>query len=135
MYVEQWQKALERKDASGAKIMIKSLANNLRAIGRVNETNTQFLTQEQINSFQPLLKATLDLVTEQKEAFKTILTVQQASREMDEEDVEKFKEQIAKIGRAASQCMELTGQLVEKFKDVAKPVVESSSRDYWQALL
>ena len=89
MYVEQWQKALERKDANGAKIMIKSLANNLRAIGRVNETNTRFLTQEQICSFQPLLKATLDLVTEQKEAFKTILTVQQASREMDEEDVEK----------------------------------------------
>ena len=44
MYVEQLQKALTRHDEKTAKILIKSLANNLRAMGRVNETNMQFLT-------------------------------------------------------------------------------------------
>ena len=39
MYVEQLQKALTRHDEKTAKILIKSLANNLRAMGRVNETN------------------------------------------------------------------------------------------------
>ena len=36
---------------------------------------------------------------------------------MDEEDLEKIKDEMAQIGRVASQVMELTGQLVEKFKD------------------
>lgn len=46
MYVEQLTKALSRHDEKTAKVLIKSLANNLRAIGRVNEQNTQFLTQD-----------------------------------------------------------------------------------------
>ena len=50
MYVEQLQKALGRHDDKTAKILIKSLANNLRAMGKVNETQLQFLTEEQINA-------------------------------------------------------------------------------------
>ena len=46
MYVEQLQKALTRHDDKTAKILIKSLANNLRAMGKVNETQLQFLTEE-----------------------------------------------------------------------------------------
>ena len=38
---------------------------------------------------------------------------------------------MAQVGRVASQVMELTGQLVEKFKDQALACVESSSKAYW----
>lgn len=40
MYIEQIQKSLNRKDEKSVKIMIKSLANNIKALGRENETNT-----------------------------------------------------------------------------------------------
>ena len=46
MYVEELTKALSRHDDKTAKIMIKSLANNLRALGRSNDTHRQFLTQD-----------------------------------------------------------------------------------------
>ena len=42
---------------------------------------------------------------------------------------------MAQIARVASQVMELTGQLVEKFNDAALPVIESSSKAYWAGLL
>ena len=73
MYVEQLQKALTRHDEKTAKILIKSLANNLRAMGRVNETNMQFLTVEQINALGPLIKETLDLVASLKSAHRTLI--------------------------------------------------------------
>lgn len=40
MYIEQLQKALTRHDDKTTKILIKSLANNLRAMGRENEQHT-----------------------------------------------------------------------------------------------
>ena len=109
MYVEQLQKALTRHDEKTAKIIIKSLANNLRAMGRVNETNTQFLTQEQINALGPLIKDTLDLVSSLKSAHRTLISQTKATYEIDEEDLDKIKDEMAQVGRVASQVMELTG--------------------------
>ena len=117
MYVEQLQKALGRHDDKTTKILIKSLANNLRALGSTNEQNTQFLTQEQINALGPILKDTLELVSSLKAAHKTLIQQTKATYEIDEEDIEKIKDEMAGVGRVASQAMELAGQLVEKFKD------------------
>ena len=111
--------------------MIKSLANNIRALGRENETCRQFLTVEHINALSPLIKKTLDLVTSLKNAHKQIIQQTKANFDIDEEDIEKIKEEMAQVGRVASQVMELTGQLVEKFKDQALPCIESSSKAYW----
>ena len=49
--------------------------------------------------------------------------------------MDKIKEEMAMVGRVASQVMELSGQLVEKFKDAALPTIESSSKAYWAGLL
>ena len=73
VYVEQLTKSLARHDEKIAKIMIKSLANNLRALGRCNDTNRQFLTPDHINALGPLIKQTLDFVTGLKSAHKTFL--------------------------------------------------------------
>ena len=135
VYVEQLTKSLTRHDEKTAKIMIKSLANNLRALGRCNDTNREFLTQDHINALGPLIKQTLDIVTGLKSAHKTFLQQSKANYDIDEEDVDKIKDEMAQIGRVASQVKELTGQLVEKFNDAALPVIESSSKAYWAGLL
>lgn len=44
MYIEQCNKALTRHDEKTLKILIKSMANNLKAVGRANQQNRQFLT-------------------------------------------------------------------------------------------
>ena len=62
-----------------------------------------------------------------------VISSNKATYDIDEEDKEKIKEEMAQVGRVASQVMELTGQLVEKFKDQALPIVESSSKAYWAA--
>ena len=135
MYVEQLTKALSRHDEKTAKILIKSLANNLRALGRCNDNQRQFLTQDQINALGPLIKQTLDVVSGLKAAHKTFLQQTKANYEIDEEDVDKIKDEMAEIGKVASQVMELSGQLVEKFNDAALPIIESSSKAYWATVL
>jgi hypothetical protein len=45
LYVENLEKSLTRHDEKGAKIMIKGLANNLRALNKHNTTRRDFLTQ------------------------------------------------------------------------------------------
>ncbi len=49
--------------------------------------------------------------------------------------MEKIKDEMAQVGRVAMQAMELSGQLVEKFKDQAFSVVDSSSKAYWATQL
>ena len=56
MYIEQLTQALERQDDKTTKILIKSLANNLRALGHTNEQNLEFLTQDHINALGPLIQ-------------------------------------------------------------------------------
>jgi len=82
--------------------MIKGLANCLRALNRTNETNREFMTAEQINALGPYIKSTLDLVKELKEAHKVVLQTTKGQLDIDEEDIEVMKEEIAKIGRLGS---------------------------------
>lgn len=73
MYIEQLQKALSRHDEKTAKILIKSLANNIKAVGRSAEQPDQIMTDEQINALQPILKQTLELVASLKAAHMTVI--------------------------------------------------------------
>jgi len=102
MYIEQLNKALTRHDDKTTKILIKSLANNLRAMGSANEQTTQFLTQEQINALGPILKSTLELVSSLKAAHKTVIQQTKAALDLDEEDMENIKAEMAQVGRVAS---------------------------------
>jgi len=45
LYTDNIEKALTRHDEKQAKIMIKALANNLRALNKHNSTRRDFLTQ------------------------------------------------------------------------------------------
>jgi glycerol-3-phosphate O-acyltransferase len=51
--------------------------------------------------------------------------------EIDEEDIEKVKEDLAKVSKVASEVMELTGQLVEIFKNRAYDVVKVNAQTFF----
>lgn len=57
----------------------------------------------------PILKDTLDLVAALKAAHRQVIQKTKATYDIDEEDVEKIKEEMAEVGRVASQAMELSG--------------------------
>ena len=54
---------------------------------------------------------------------------------MDEEDVEAIKADLAKISNVSSQVMELTGQLVEIFKQKAEEVVQNNAQMFFATQL
>jgi len=135
MYVEQLQKSLSRHDDKTTRIVLKSLANNLRALGHCNADLGAILNDEQIAALGPILKDTLDLVAALKAAHRQVIQKTKSTYDIDEEDLEKIKEEMAEVGRVASQAMELSGQLVEKFGDRAFSAVDSSSKAYWATQL
>ncbi len=134
-YTQSLEKALARHDENSAKIMVKALANNLRALNKHNTQRRDFLTQAQIESLGPLLKATCDLVASVKSATKIVLSQTKKNFEMDEEDVERIKEDLAKMTTVTTQVMELTGQLVEIFKTGAEQTVRTGAFSYFASIL
>ena len=119
IFFQELQTSLDRKDEKVTKELIKGLANSLRTLGRYNSNDRQFLSADQINALGPFIKGSLELVQEMKNAHQTLLSQTKGQLDLDEEDMEKIKEELAKLGKLATQTMELSGQLVEIFKDQA----------------
>ena len=89
--------------------MIKHLSNNLRALNKNNTQRRDFLTQAQIESLGPIIKGTCDLVTSLKAAHKIVIGQQKKNFEIDEEDIDRIKEDMARMTSVTTQVMEPTG--------------------------
>ena len=50
-------------------------------------------------------------------ATRKVIEKKKAQHEFDEEDMERVKQDLAKVSKVACEVMELTGQLVEIFKN------------------
>ena len=74
-----------------------------------------------------MIKGSLDLVTELRQAHHQVLAQSKKMFDMDEEDLEQIKEELAKVGNLASQVMEVTGQLCDIFKDAAFETVRDNA--------
>jgi hypothetical protein len=70
-----------------------------------------------------------------KQAHKVLIETTKSTYDIDEEDMDKIKEELAKLGKVGTQSMELTGQLVEIFKDQAAEIVKNATLSYWADLL
>ena len=81
------------------------------------------------------MKGTLALMTSLKAAHKTVIEQSKSTYDIDEEDLERLRDELAKVGRVTSQVMELSGQLVEKFNDQALAIVTDNCKDYWATQL
>lgn len=78
---------------------------------------------------------TCDLVASVKSATQIVLSQTKKNYDMDEMDLERIKEDLAKMTSVTSQVMELTGQLVEIFKDQAEPTVRAGAQAYFAGIL
>ena len=56
-----------------SKLLMKQLANCLREMNRVNKTHREFLTAGQLAELGPVMRASLELVTELRGVFTTQL--------------------------------------------------------------
>lgn len=111
--------------------MLKSLANNLRALNKSNQVRRDFLTTAQIEALGPIIKGTCDLVASLKTATQLVIGQTKKNFELDEEDIDRIKEDLARVSSVMTQVMELTGQLVEIFKDQAESVVKNNAQSYF----
>jgi len=103
MYIEQINmKGLAKLDKKVTKTYMKYLAEALKALNRNNEHNREFLSDEQINSLGPIIKKTLDLATALKQASIKVMQKQTQNQEIDEEDIERMKDDLSKIGKIGS---------------------------------
>lgn len=77
MYMEQiTTNGLNKMDKKQVKTYLKYLAETLKALNRNNEYNREFLSDEQIAAFGPVIKRTLDLVTALRAATLKVIQKQ-----------------------------------------------------------
>jgi len=71
------------------------------------------------------------LVTALRQATKKVIETKKRNHDIDDEDTEKFKKDLARVSNVAEQVMELTGQLVEIFKNQAYLVVKDNALSFF----
>ena len=131
VYTDSIAMYLNKMDKKNVKLSVQMLAETLKALNENNDTHREFLSDAQISSLGPLIKRTLDLVTALRQASKKVIQTKQQNREIDAEDEEKLKKDLAKVSDVACQVMELTGQLVEVFKNRAYAVVRDNAVQFF----
>ncbi len=77
------------------------LAESLKALNETNEVHRDFLSDQQIKEIGPIIKRTLDLVTALRKATKKVIENKKKHHEIDEEDIEKVKQDLAKVSNVA----------------------------------
>ncbi len=92
---------LNKMDKKNVKLSVQMLAETLKALNENNDTHREFLSDAQISSLGPLIKRTLDLVTALRQASKKVIQTKQQNREIDAEDEEKLKKDLAKVSDVA----------------------------------
>jgi len=131
MFFTEFEISINKKDEKTLKILLKNFAEYLKALHSSNDQARNFLTDSQIKMMGPIIKASLTLVKELKEAHAIVQAQSKANYDIDEEDMDVIHEEIAKVSKVASQTMEVTGQLYEIFQAKAEDVIKENAHWYW----
>lgn len=135
MYIQQIKTNLEKERYKAVKIYIKELGNAIKALNKNNSQARDFLTMEQIQQLGPLMKGALDLVTLLRNETQTSIAAAKKGFDMDEEDMDIIKEELAKVSRTSSYVMELSGQLADIFKGAVEPVIKENCLNFFALAL
>ena len=135
MYCEQILLGVSKMDRKNVKVYMKHLAAALKALNENNDTQRNFLSDEQITSLGPVIQRTLILVQALRVSTQKVIQKKRQNQEIDDEDIEQMKRDLAKVSDVATQVMELTGQLSDCFKDRAFPVVRDYAVDFFSKQL
>lgn len=132
--VARLPKLVDSQNTPDMKIALKGLYHCMKAINTNNDASARnFMTQEQMNTLGPLLKQVLDLVNEIR--TESLKGINQMKKEMDEEDLDAVKEQLAKMCKPATYVMEICGQLSMTFKADVEPMIKANVAPYFAKLL
>ena len=113
------------------KTTLKHLWLMIKTLNEENKKSKNYLNESHFNALGPLLNKVLNIVREVKAQTQKSLTGGKKNFDMDEEDLERVKEEIAKICQASTYVMEISGQLVLNFGEVVAPMVKSNFLNYF----
>ena len=82
---------------------------NCRTINEENKSVKNYMDEQSFSVLGPLLNKALELVKVAKIDTITSMNVQKAGLEVDDEDMETMKEELAKICSASTYIMEISG--------------------------
>jgi hypothetical protein len=122
---------MDQKNGNSARLVLKHFVNNLRELNKVNVANRQFFTQAQMSELGPLISRCLLLVTELRTTHQQELVKSKKAYDMDEEDIERIKEEIAGVGKLSEQVMELCGQLCFIYKKDVLELVRDNAQTFF----
>lgn len=109
MIVQLLQKNIERSDIKEIKRILKSFFLYCKTLNENNTEHKNYMDATSFTTLGPLLRQTLELVKETKNTTVQSLNSKKSGIELDEEDVENIKEELAKICNAATYVMEISG--------------------------
>ena len=81
----------------------------IKTLNEDNKSHKNYLSEAQFNVIGPLFGKVLNLVKETKAASSKILGGGKKNFVLDDEDLDKIKEELGKVTRAATYVMEVSG--------------------------
>ena len=107
--ITQIQKSYEIKDLKALKTLIKHFWLMVKTLNEDNKTHKNYLSEPQFQQIGPLFGNILSLVQKTKTESAKILNGGKKNFVLDEEDMEKIKEELGKITRSSTYIMEVSG--------------------------
>jgi hypothetical protein len=103
----------------------------IKSLNEDNKTHKNYMNDQHFNQLGPLLGKVLAFVREEKTHAMKALQGGKKNFDIDEEDLERIKEEIAKICAPSTYVMEISGQLVLNFGSAVAPTVKTHFLNYF----
>lgn len=122
---------VEARDLKSLKTILKHFWLMTKVLNEDNKVSKNYMSEGHFNLLGPLLSKGLAIIKEAK--AQTLKTISSGKKnfDIDEEDLERVKEELARICIASTYVMEISGQLVLNFKDAAAPMVKQHFLNYF----
>jgi hypothetical protein len=110
---------VEARDLKSLKTILKHFWLMTKVLNEDNKVSKNYMSEGHFNALGPLLSKGLTIIKEAK--AQTLKTISSGKKnfDIDEEDLERVKEELARICIASTYVMEISGQLVLNFKEAA----------------
>lgn len=103
------QTSINRNDLKELKLLLKHLFLFIKTLNETNKEHKNYLEANQFKTLGPLLNKVLEMVRTAK--TETLLSIKEKKQgfELDEEDMDTIKEELAKVCEASTYVMEISG--------------------------
>lgn len=130
-FVKGITEALQKEDLKELKLLWKYFYLNCKALTESENSNKDYMDNTHFATLSPLFSRTLELVKVSKTGAIKALNKQKINQEIDEEDWENMKVELAKQLEASTYIMETSGQLVTNFKEKVTDLIKTSMLNFF----